>query len=94
MRFGQVDKQRHAISTVERDTTADQLKSQLAMISIEKKTSRDEAPETIDSNPEQAPTEYVEGLPLVCIIVGLTLAVFCLALVRSSLTSFTTERCY
>ncbi|KAJ0304933.1 hypothetical protein COL516b_005716 [Colletotrichum fioriniae] len=38
------------------------------MDSVEKKTSRNEAPETIDSNPEQASPEYVQGLPLVCII--------------------------
>ncbi|KXH69480.1 hypothetical protein CSAL01_07164 [Colletotrichum salicis] len=57
------------------------------MDSIEKKTSRDEAPETNDGNQESASPEYVEGLPLVCIIIGLTLAVFCLSLDRTILAT-------
>ncbi|EXF73562.1 hypothetical protein CFIO01_02854 [Colletotrichum fioriniae PJ7] len=87
MRFGQIDKQRQLVSTVEEDTTINHSNYHSVMDSVEKKTSRNEAPETIDSNPEQASPEYVQGLPLVCIIVGLTLAVFCLSLDRTILAT-------
>ncbi|KAK1623867.1 major facilitator superfamily domain-containing protein [Colletotrichum phormii] len=57
------------------------------MDSIKKKTSRDEAPETNDGNQDPASPEYVGGLPLVCILIGLTLAVFCLSLDRTILAT-------
>lgn len=94
MRSGQIVKQRQPVSTVEEDTTINHSNYHSVMDSVEKKTSRNEAPETIDSNPEQASPEYVQGLPLVCIIVGLTLAVFCLSLVTSSPNYCTTKRCH